>query len=142
MKKSAIIYGSFLAVLLILLRVLEYRFFIRDLSQEIYIAVIALFFTMFGLWLGHKLISRKKEVIYKTKPLEIDQDAIKKIGISKRELEVLQHMSRGLSNQEIADTLYVSLNTIKTHISNLYSKLNVDRRTQAVQKAQELNLLL
>jgi len=142
MKKSVLIYGSLLAILILLLRILEYRFFVRDFSLEIYIGIIALFFTVFGIWVGHKLINRKNEIIYKKKPTEIDQKAVKEFGISKRELEVLQYMSKGLSNQEIADSLYVSLNTIKTHISNLFGKLNVDRRTQAIQKAQELNLIL
>ena len=141
MKKSVFIYGSLLAVLIILLRILEYRFFVRDLSFEIYVSIIAFIFTFFGVWLGYKLINRKKEIIYKNKPVEIDQNAIKELGLSKRELEVLQQMSSGLSNQEIADTLFVSLNTIKTHVSNLFGKLNADRRTQAIQKAQELNII-
>ena len=113
----------------------------RDLSFEIYVALIAFIFTFFGVWLGYKLINRKKEIIYKNKPEEIDQSAIREFGLSKRELEVLQQMSGGLSNQEIADILFVSLNTIKTHVSNLFGKLNVDRRTQAIQKALELNLI-
>ena len=141
MKKSIFIYGLLLAFLILLLRILAYRYFVRDLSMEIYIGTIALMFTIFGIWLGNKIINQKKEVIYKNKPNEIDLTAVKNFGISKRELDVLQHISLGLSNQEIADTLFVSLNTIKTHVSSLYGKLNVDRRTQAIQKAREMNLI-
>ena len=141
MKKPVIIYGSLLALLLLLLRILEYRYFVRDLSMEIYVGAVALLFTIFGAWIGHKIIKRKKEIIYKKPPNKINFDTIKDLGISKRELDVLHQILLGLSNQEIADSLFVSLNTIKTHISNLFGKLNVDRRTQAIKKAKELNIV-
>ena len=144
MKKTVLIYGALLAVLVILLRVLEYRFFVRDLSIEIYIGIIALLFTSLGIWLGLKLIDKQKSKAHSPSGLEdfvINSEKLKSYGISDREQEVLELMAKGLSNQEIADKLFVSLHTVKTHSANLYSKLNVKRRTQAIRKAREISLL-
>lgn len=138
MKKTVLIYGALLAALVIFLRILEYRFFVREIAIEIYIGMIAILFTSLGLWFGLKLINKKSE----TQLIEsfvINPEKLKSNGISDRELEVLQLMAQGLSNQEIANKLFLSLHTIKTHSSNLYSKLNVKRRTQAIQKARELS---
>ena len=140
MKKTVFIYGILLAALVIFLQILEYRFFVRELSIEVYVGLIAIFFTSLGIWLGLKLINKKSET--QLQPVEsfvINSEKLKSQGISDRELEVLQLMAQGLSNQEIADKLFVSLHTIKTHSSNLYSKLNVKRRTQAIQKAREMS---
>jgi NarL family two-component system response regulator LiaR len=139
MKKTIIIYALALAGLTVLLKILEYRFLIRDLSIEFYIGVIAVLFTVVGIWVGLKVTSKK--VIRSGDPFKIDEANLAKFGISKREFEVLELISHGLSNQEIADKLFVSLNTIKTHSSNLFVKLDVKRRTQAIQKAKELNLI-
>ncbi len=143
MKKTVLIYGALLAILVILLRVLEYRFFVRDLSLEIYIGIIAIFFTSLGIWFGLKLIDRQKSNARSQNGLDnfvINSEKLKSHGISVRELEVLELMARGLSNQEIANKLFVSLHTIKTHSANLYSKLDVKRRTQAIRKAREISL--
>lgn len=140
MKKSILLYGSLLAGLLIILQVLKYRFLVRELSVEIYVTIIAIFFTALGIWLGLKLINRKPQVeVQHVETSAINWQALKSHGISEREMEVLQLMEQGLSNQEIADRLFVSLHTVKTHASNLYSKLNVKRRTQAIQKARALS---
>ena len=141
MKKTVIIYGLLLALIVIFLRILEYRFFLRDLSLEIYLGVIALIFTTIGIWSGLKIVNRKTIIYKQNDETEPDVNMIRKIGISDREYEVLQLMAGGLSNQEIAGRLFVSLATVKTHSSNLYSKLNVQRRTQAIQKARHLNIL-
>jgi LuxR family maltose regulon positive regulatory protein len=61
--------------------------------------------------------------------------------LSQRELEVLQLMAEGLTNPEIASSLFLALNTVKTHASNIYGKLGVHRRTQAVARARALGLL-
>lgn len=140
MKRTIIIYGLSLAVLILLLKVIEYRFLVRDLSLEFYIGAIAIFFTVLGVWVGLKL-TKKKTVIITNPAFQFDQTRLDKRGISRREYEVLELMAKGLSNQEIADRLFVSLNTIKTHSSNLFLKLDVNRRTQAVQKAKELQLI-
>jgi two-component system, NarL family, response regulator LiaR len=140
MKRTILIYGLSLAVLIFLLKFIEYRFLVRDLSLEFYIGAIAIFFTVLGVWAGLKLT--KKKIIVITNPhFQFDQSRIDSLGISKREYEVLELMAKGLSNQEIADKLFVSLNTVKTHSSNLFLKLEVSRRTQAVQKAKELQLI-
>ncbi|MDN3579762.1 response regulator transcription factor [Mucilaginibacter flavus] len=142
-------YGASLAVMLFLMRWLEYRFIIIDNSLEIYIGAIAIIFTSLGVWLALKLSSPKvktihveKEVyVYSNEGFVLDETILTRLNISRRELEVLQLMAEGLSNQEIAGRLFVSLNTIKTHSSNIFGKLEVDRRTQAVDKAKKLNLI-
>jgi NarL family two-component system response regulator LiaR len=141
-KKTILIYGLVLALLVFILKFVEYRFFVRDLSLEFYIGLIAIMFTTLGIWSGWKLTSKK--VIVKTvpsEPFQLNEAELNRLGISKREHEVLELMARGLSNQEIADKLFVSLNTVKTHTSNLFLKLETKRRTQAVQKGKELHLI-
>jgi two-component system, NarL family, response regulator LiaR len=140
--RKAILYGILLAGMVFLLKVIEYKFLVRDLSIEIYIGIIAVMFTVLGIWGGRKL-TRVKEVMVEV-PVPnfvLNEKELNQLGISKRELEVLQLMASGLSNQEIADRLFVSLNTIKTHTSNLFVKLDVKRRTQAIQKAKSLSLI-
>ena len=140
MKRTIIIYGLALAVLIFFLKFIEYKFFVRDLSLEFYIGAIAIFFTVLGVWAGLKL-TKKKTVIITNPAFQFDQTRLDEHSISKREYEVLELIAKGLSNQEIADKLFVSLNTVKTHSSNLFLKLEVSRRTQAVQKAKELQLI-
>ena len=153
--KLPIIYGLSLAMLLVLLKLTEYHWLIIDHSMEIYTGMIALLFTLLGIWVAVKLFRPKKEVtiIEKEKIVEKEifvpasatfiqnQKAIDDAEISAREMEVLQLMANGLSNQEIADNLYVSVNTVKTHITNLFFKLEVTRRTQAVEKAKRLSII-
>ncbi|RNC84747.1 MAG: DNA-binding response regulator [Balneola sp.] len=137
MKKTIILYGLALALLVFLLEYFEYRFFVRDLSTEFYILIIAVLFTGLGLWLGKKLTEPKTEPV----SFQKNEKALDYLGISERELEVLILVSEGLSNQEIAGRLFVSINTVKTHLSKLYEKLGVKRRTQAVEKAKSLKLI-
>jgi DNA-binding CsgD family transcriptional regulator len=134
-----IIYGTALAALIFLLKWLEYRYFLRDLSTEFYISVMALLFTGLGVWTGLKFT--RKKVVMASPDFVLNESELHRLGISKREHEVLQLMAQGLSNQEIADKLFVSLNTIKTHTSNLFLKLEASRRTEAVRKAKELGLI-
>lgn len=157
MKKTVIGYGLAMAVLVALLKLVEYQYLVRSLSMEIYIGIIAVFFTVLGIWIGLKVTSRPPVPAFSgseptlsqapafpnnPKPASgINQQALINLSISNREHEVLQLMALGLSNQEIADRLFVSLNTVKTHSSNLYAKLDVKRRTQAVQKAKELKII-
>lgn len=149
-NKLIVFYGVLLAAILLLLKWLEFRFLMVNHAFEIYIGAIALIFTGLGIWLAIKLAKPKTQTvvvekeIYITKPTEnsIPQEkTLSKIGISKREWEVLALMSEGLSNQEIAERLFVSLNTIKTHSSNLFEKLEVKRRTQAIEKGKRLGIL-
>lgn len=140
LKRTIIIYGLTLAALIFLLKFLEYRLFVRDLSIEFYVGIVAVMFTVLGVWAGLKL-TKRKTIIVTNPAFRFDESKLEQLGISKREYEVLELMSKGHSNQEIADKLFVSLNTIKTHSSNLFLKLEAKRRTQAIQKAKELNLI-
>jgi DNA-binding NarL/FixJ family response regulator len=142
-NKSIVLYGLALAVLLVVLKWVEYRYWIHDFSLETYLGLVALFFSILGVWAGLKWTKPSATVIVNpsnVKPDNVEQ-VMKKHHISPREYEVLCLIAEGLSNQEIAGKLFVSLNTIKTHSSNLFLKLGVKRRTQAVQKALELGLL-
>jgi len=120
------------------MKLLEYKYFMRDLSVEFYITVIAIFFTGLGIWMGFKL-TRKSTVVEPIKTISLVPP--EKFDLSKREYEVLQLINQGLSNQEIAEKLFVSLNTVKTHTSNLFVKLAVKRRTQAIQRAKQVGLI-
>jgi two-component system, NarL family, response regulator LiaR len=140
LKRTIFFYALALAVMVFLLKLLEYRLLIRDLTIEFYIGVIAVMFTALGVWAGLKL-TRKRTIVITNPNFQFDPSRLEKLGISKREYDVLELIARGLSNQEIADKLFVSLNTVKTHLSNLFLKLQVKRRTQAVQKAKALGLI-
>jgi len=128
-------------MLVFLLKVLEYRFFAHDLSLEFYVALLAFFFTALGAWVGLRLTKKKTISTVLPEGFKPKEEILKQTGISKREYEVLELMALGNSNQEIADKLFVSLNTVKTHSSNLFVKLEAKRRTQAIQRAKELYLL-
>ena len=139
MKRTVILYGLALASLVFLLKYFEYRLIVRDLSIEFYVGLVAIVFTGLGIWAGLRLTRR--QVVTIGPEFILNQAELAQLGISKREHEVLALMAQGLSNQEIADKLFVSLNTVKTHSSNLFVKLNASRRTQAIQKAKELRLI-
>jgi two-component system, NarL family, response regulator LiaR len=139
LKKTIFLYGFSLAALVALLKFFEYRFFIRDLSMEIYVGVVAILFTALGIWAGLKLT--RKKIVLVAGDFHQDTEVLNRLGISKREQEVLDLISKGHSNQEIADKLFVSINTVKTHSSNLFQKLEVSRRTQAIQRAKELRII-
>jgi two-component system, NarL family, response regulator LiaR len=133
-----------MAGLIGLLKFVEYRFFVRDLSLELYIGVVAVLFIGLGIWVGRRLTARPAERApgpHATTEFSVDETSLKRTGVTKREYEVLGLIAEGLSNQEIADRLFVSTSTVKTHTSNLFLKLEASRRTQAIQKAKELGLL-
>jgi DNA-binding CsgD family transcriptional regulator len=148
-NKATIVYSISLAFLLFLLKWLELRFIIFDHSFEIYIGFIAVIFTALGIWLALKLSKPKiktivveKEVyVTKNENFVLDTSLVTQLELSKRELQILGLLAQGHSNQEIAAKLFVSLSTVKTHIQNLFEKLEVKRRLQAVEKAKRLNLI-
>lgn len=150
-NRNNILYGIVLAILVTILKWLQVKYIFFNTSVEFYIGAIALIFTGLGIWVASKLMRPKvkietviieKEVLISPQStFVINEKQLEKTGLSSRELEVLQLMAQGLSNQEIADKMFVSLNTIKTHSSNIYLKLDVSRRTQAVDKAKKLNLI-
>ena len=143
-----ILYGLAMAALMFLLKWLELRLIIFNHAFEIYVGVIAAIFTGLGIWLALKLSKPKVETIVVEKEIFVRRDAfllneqaLNDLNLSKRELEVLQLMAEGLSNHEIAERLYVSLSTVKTHSRNLFDKLGVARRTQAIDKAKKLFII-
>ena len=148
-NKATIIYSISLAFLLFFLKWLELRFIIFDHSFEIYIGFIAVIFTALGIWLALKLSKPKIETVVVEKEVYVNRDEnfvlntslVSQLELSKRELEILSLLAQGYSNQEIAVKLFVSLSTVKTHNQNLFEKLDVKRRTQAVEKAKRLNLI-
>ncbi|MBL7825582.1 MAG: response regulator transcription factor [Saprospiraceae bacterium] len=136
------LYGLSLGLLLVSLQFFRYKWiFVRN-QTEWYAGAVALVFCIAGIWLGtHWKQQRFKTLPVESNPIQPPSKILEQLGITPREFEVLQLIAQGHSNQEIADQLYVSLNTIKTHISNLFSKLDADRRTQAIKKAKTLGLI-
>lgn len=139
LRKSIIVYGVAMAVLMGILKFAEYRFYVRDLSLELYLGLVAVLFVGLGVWVGRRLT--RVRVIAPESEFKVGEADLKKLGITKREYEVLGLIAQGLSNKEIADRLFVSTSTIKTHTSSLFVKLDAGRRTQAIQRAKELGVL-
>ena len=151
MKKQTIIhvliYGLCGGVLIAVLKYIEFRFLIAQHAFEIYGALIAVIFVSLGIWLGLKLTKKKEVLVVKEVPVPalhpfaVNEERLKDLGITKRELEILELMAQGMSNREIAEKLFVSENTVKTHSSRLFDKLSAKRRTQAVQIGKEKGLI-
>ena len=145
MKKHILIYGLCGGALVLLLRLVEYRFLVVEHSIEIYGGLIAMLFAVLGIWLGLKLTRNKETIIVREVPapqfFTLNEKRLAELGITRRELEILELIANGLSNREIAEKLFVSENTVKTHSSRLFDKLSAKRRTQAVQLGKELGLI-
>jgi len=156
-KKQILIYGLIYGLcgglLIAVLKVIEYRFVVVEHSIEIYGGLTALVFAGLGIWLGLKL-TRKEQVIVEREliverevlvpagtPFALNEKQLQELAITKRELEILGLIANGLSNREIAEKLFVSENTVKTHSSRLFDKLSAKRRTQAVQRGKEFGLI-
>lgn len=142
--KQMVLYGLILGVLLIALELLEFNLVVKNNVFEIYAGIVAVLFCAVGIWVGLKLTKKTKRIVVDVQGADdwkLDESILQELGISKREYDVLELIAQGHTNQEVADKLFVSTNTVKTHLSNLFSKLDVNRRTQAVQRAKELNLL-
>lgn len=145
MKKTVLLYGIVGGLLIAGLRLIEYRFLVLEHSLEIYGGVIALIFSAVGIWLGLKL-TRTRTIVREVPvpvvgPFNRNEARLEELGITPRELEILEAMAAGLSNREIAERLFVSENTVKTHAARLFDKLTAKRRTQAVQRAKEAGLI-
>ena len=147
MKRHILLYGLIGGILIVLLKWAEYRFLVVEHSLEIYGGLVAATFAGVGIWLGLKLTKPKETVVVKEVPVPADgpftvnTGKLEELSITARELEVLQLIAEGLSNREIAEKLFVSENTVKTHSSRVFDKLGAKRRTQAVQLAKEFGLL-
>jgi len=146
-KRQILIYGLLGGILIVALKLIEYRFLVIEHSVEIYGGLIAAVFAVLGIWLGLKLTGKKEIIIEREvfvptgQPFSLNQQKLVQLGITKRELEILELIASGLSNREIAEKLFVSENTVKTHSSRLFDKLSAKRRTQAVQLGKEMGLI-
>ncbi|MGB5498612.1 MAG: response regulator transcription factor [Maribacter sp.] len=136
MKKTVLIFGALIFALLLLFQISKYSIITGSLDTEIIIAIVAVVFFIVGVYLNKR--SLHKDSFPKT---ILNYKKIKTLEISPREYEVLKEIALGLSNKEIAEKLFLSESTIKTHVSNILVKLNAKRRTQAIQIAQELKII-
>jgi ATP/maltotriose-dependent transcriptional regulator MalT len=147
MRKHVLLYGILAGVLIAGLKFIEYRWLVVEHSIEIYGGLVAALFATLGIWLGLRLTRRTETVVVRevmvAAPAEFvrDQAKLESLGITPRELEILQLIAEGLSNKEIAARVFVSENTVKTHSSRVFDKLGARRRTQAVQLGKELRLI-
>jgi len=147
MRKHVLLYGLLGGALIAGLKLIEYRWLVVDYSLEIYGGLVAAVFASVGIWLGLRLTRRTETVVVRevmvAAPADFvrDQTRLESLGITPRELEVLELIAQGLSNREIAERVSVSENTVKTHSSRLFDKLGARRRTQAVQLGKELRLI-
>ncbi len=147
MKRHVLIYGLIGGVLIAALKWTEYRFLVIEHSVEIYGGLIAATFAVLGIWLGLKLTGTQQTIVVKEVPVPVggpfipDDRKREDLSITRRELEILELIAQGMSNREIAEKLYVSENTVKTHSSRVFDKLGARRRTQAVQLGKEFGLL-
>jgi DNA-binding NarL/FixJ family response regulator len=147
MKRHVLIYGIIGGILIALLKWSEYRYLVIEHSIEIYSGLIAAIFAVLGIWLGLKLTRKQETILVKevpvpaTVPFVPNEKKREELTITPRELEILELIAQGMSNREIAEKLFVSENTVKTHSSRVFDKLGARRRTQAVQFGKEFGLL-
>lgn len=155
MKKTVLVYGLLGGLLIAALKLIEYRYLVLEHSVEIYGGIVALLFASLGIWLGLKLTRTRETIVTREVPVRVEvpvpvpvagpfqrnEARLEQLGITARELEILEAMAAGLSNREIAERLFVSENTVKTHANRLFTKLSAQRRTQAVQRAKEAGLI-
>ena len=147
MRKHVLLYGLIGGVLIAVLKLIEYRWLVVAYSVEIYGALVAALFAGLGIWLGLKLTRKRETVVVREVVVEApasftrDERKLEALGLTPRELEILELIAAGLSNREIADRVHVSENTVKTHSSRVFDKLGAQRRTQAVQLAKQFRLI-
>jgi NarL family two-component system response regulator LiaR len=147
MRKHVLLYGLLCGVLIAALKLIEYRWLVVEYSVGIYGGLVAAVFASLGIWLGLRLTRRTQTVVVRevlvAAPVNFVRDQLKleSLGITPRELEILQLIAAGLSNKEIAERVHVSENTVKTHSSRVFDKLGARRRTQAVQLGKEFRLI-
>ena len=157
MRKQVLLYGLLGGVLIALLRAIEYRYLIVERSVEIYGGLLAAIFAALGVWLGLRLTRPRELIVVRDVPVRVevpvevlvrapatfvrDDARLDVLGLTPRELEVLQLIASGLSNREIGESIFVSENTVKTHLSRVFEKLGAQRRTQAIEIARKQRLI-
>jgi DNA-binding CsgD family transcriptional regulator len=149
--RTVLLYGVLGGVLIAVLKLVEFRYLIVEHSLELYGGIVAALFSALGIWLGLKLTKTKETIIVREvsvevrvpapSTFEVDEARVEQLGITPRELEILGLIADGLSNREIAEKLFVSENTVKTHSSRVFEKLSAKRRTQAVQLAKAAGII-
>jgi len=152
-KKTILLYGLLGGVLIAALKMVEYRYLVLEHSLELYGGIVAALFSVVGIWLGQKLTRPREKLVVKEVPVRVEvrvpaggpfvrnEERVRALGITPRELEILEAVAAGLSNKEVADRLFVSENTVKTHAARVFAKLSARRRTQAVQLAKEAGII-
>ena len=150
-RKPVLLFGILGGALIALLKLVEYRYLVVEHSLEIYGGLVALVFVSLGIWLGLRYTARKERVIVREIEVHVpvrasaefvrNEKKLAAVGMTPRELQILELIAAGLSNKEIADKVFVSENTVKTHSSRVFDKLGAKRRTQAVQLAKEFGLI-
>ena len=151
MVKEVALYAAVGGVLIALLKLIEYKHFVREYPTGMYGGLVALIFTVIGVYCGLKWTRAKQVVVIREVPVEVpvrmegpfvlDAGKLKEVGLTPREHEILALIAEGLSNREIGERIFVSENTVKTHSSRLFEKMQVNRRVQAVQKGKDLGLI-
>lgn len=147
--KHIFLYGLILAVLVFILKWLQWKFLISENSIDIYIGLIAVFFTALGIWVASQVVKPKTKTVVVEKEIlvprperfTLNEAELEKLELSSREYEVLGLMAKGYTNADIAKSLFLSVSTVKTHASNLFLKMDVKRRTQAIEKAKRLKII-
>ena len=142
------IYALLMGGMVFLLKWLQWKYLVADYSVELYVGLVAVAFTGLGLWIATHLSEPKvqkvfieKEVYVAQPPsVPINEVELSKLSLTNREYDVLKLLTNGCSNAEIAEKLFLSLSTVKTHVSNLFVKMDVRSRTQAIQKANQLGI--
>jgi two-component system, NarL family, response regulator LiaR len=149
-RRHVLVFGLAAGALIAILQAVEYRYLVLERSVEIYGAIVAVLFAAAGIWLGRRLTRPRERIVIQevtvparlpSEPFRADQRALDELGMTPRELEILQLIAEGLSNKEIAERSFISENTVKTHSSRVFEKLGVNRRVQAVQRGRELRLI-
>ncbi len=136
-RQQLMLYAAVLAGLLLLLKSLEYRYLLRRVDLPVYLTIVGLLCLALGIWLGYQWVSPLRSQV----PRPLGTHSSPSIPLSPRETDVLLLLSEGLSNQEIADRLYISIHTVKTHTNHIFEKMGVKRRTQAILRGRELGII-
>jgi DNA-binding CsgD family transcriptional regulator len=134
--RTLLYYSIALAAAATALQWVEYRYLARAFSFEIYLALVAVAFLALGAWAARQLTPRSAPATF-----EVNRAAIRSLGLTLRECEILERLASGQSNKELARALDISPNTVKTHLASLYAKLEVRNRIEAIEKARWLALI-
>jgi NarL family two-component system response regulator LiaR len=147
-SRHTVLYGLLMALLILGLKLLQWKFLIVDHSLDIYVGLIAVFFTALGIWLALQLakprietvVIRREATVPAPGHFVVDETELKKLNLTTREHAVLELLAKGYSNSGIASELFLSLSTVKTHVSNVLLKMDVKSRAQAIEKSKRLKI--